>query len=66
METIDMSINPKSWLKGIFVEGQFKSLEDQESQILGACSLEEAQELCLISPGEKMPLYCEDTGERLY
>ena len=66
METIDMSINPKSWLKGIFVDGQFKSLEDQESQILGAFSLEEAQELCLISPGEEMPLYCEDTGERLY
>lgn len=66
MDKIDMSINPKSWLKGIFVEGQFKSLENQESQVWGGFTLKEAQDMGLIAPGEKMPVYCEDTGERLY
>jgi hypothetical protein len=65
MDRIDLRPVKPWWLHGIFIDGEYKVLEEPESQILGGFSLKEAEELCLISPNEEMPVYCEDTGEKI-
>jgi hypothetical protein len=65
MDKIDMRLTRPWWLQGIFVDGEYKVLENPESQIWGGFTVKEAEELMLISPKEKLPVYCEDTGERL-
>lgn len=52
-----------NWLKGIYVDGEYKSFKEDQTELLGDCSLSEAISMGLISPGDHLPHYCEDTGE---